>query len=185
MQSFTVMPAPRLRKLTYCDYARLPDDGRRYELLDGEVVVSPSPGSPHQGIQAELLYEFMRRVGRKGLGRVFGDLDCEIASFDVVRPDLLVVLPHHCDRILPTRVIGTPDLVIEILAPGNRHLDRHRKRRRYERAGTPELWLVDGEHRTVSQYVHDGTHFGAPRIATRSLRLAILPDVVIPFRELW
>ena len=116
---------------------------------------------------------------------MFGDLDCELLPFDVVRPDLLVVLPQHYDRILPTRVVGTPDLVIEILSPGNKHFDRHRKRRRYERACTPELWLVDGDSRTVTQYVHDGTHFGEPRTATRSLRLAILPDVVVPFGELW
>ena len=165
-------------------YARLPDDGMRYEVLDGEVVVSPSPGSPHQGMQAELMYQLVRLVGRKRLGRVFGDLDCELAAHDVVRPDLLVVLPRHHHRIDATRVLGTPDLAIEILSPGNKYLDRHRKRRRYERAGTPELWLVDGERHTVTQFVHDGAYFAAPRTPTRSLRLAILPEVVIPFGAL-
>jgi Uma2 family endonuclease len=75
--------------------------------------------------------------------------------------------------------------VIEILSPGNRNFDLHRKRRRYERACTPELSLVDDVSRTVTQYVHDGMHFRAPRTARRSLRLAILPGVEIPFSALW
>lgn len=176
------MPAT---KLTYEDYLRLPDDGQRYEILDGRLVVSPSAGSSHQGIQAHLNFFFVGLIRRRRRGRVFGDLDCRLGNHDVVRPDLLVVLPQNEARITETHVSGTPDLVVEILSPSTANRDRTTKRRRYEAAGTPELWLVDGKRRTVTQYVHDGTCFGAPTVHTSTIRLAILPDVEIPLHEIW
>ncbi|MFY9344098.1 MAG: Uma2 family endonuclease [Planctomycetota bacterium] len=176
------MPAT---KLTYREYARLPDDGLRYDILDGEVVVSSNPGSFHQGLQAELGCELVGRVYRTGRGRVFGSLDCELLPHDIVRPDLLVVLPSHYRRITNSRIRGTPDLVIEILTPGTAARDRHEKRRRYEAAGTPELWLVDGARRSVLQFVHDGARLQLVRTATRRLSPAILPDVVIPLTWTW
>ena len=173
------------KKLAYDDYVLLPDDGQRYEVLDGEVVVSPSAGSPHQGIQIALGAELFVRVQRQRIGKVFTDLDCELGPHDIVRPDVIVVLPAHYERILPSRLFGTPDLAIEILSKGTASRDRNQKRLRYQAAGTKELWLVDGDKRTVTQYVHDGSKFGAPHTATESLRLAILPDVEVPFAELW
>jgi Uma2 family endonuclease len=173
------------KKFAYDDYVLLPDDGQRYEILDGEVVVSPSAGSPHQRIQLILAAELLQRVQRANLGRVFPDLDCELGPHDIVRPDVIVVLPTHYERILPSRLFGTPDLAIEILSKGTASRDRNQKRLRYQAVGTPELWLVDGDAHTVTQFVHDGRKFGAPRIATESLRLAILPDVEVPFAELW
>lgn len=178
------LPTPT-KKLAWEDYAALPDDGTRYEVLDGEVVVSPSAGSPHQRLQLRLAVELYSLVHRPGFGELFTDLDCELLPHDIVRPDLLVVLPKHRARILPTRIAGTPDLAIEILSKATAARDRNEKRRRYEAAGTPELWLVDGDLRTVTQFVHDGRAFGAPRSATTSLRLAILPDLEVPFAELW
>ena len=174
-----------IRDLDYTAYCALPDDGCRYEVLDGEVVVSPSAGSPHQALQAALVYEFMARIGRKHRGQVFADLDCELLPHDIVRPDLLVVLPEHRDRILPTHVRGTPDLCVEILSPSTAQRDRTQKLGRYAAAGTPELWLVCGLTRTVTRFVHDGRGFGPPTVARTALALAILPDVVIPFADMW
>jgi Uma2 family endonuclease len=173
------------RALDHAAYRALPDDGSRYEVLAGEVVVSPSAGSPHQALQAALIYEFMARIGRKRRGQVFADLDCELLPHDIVRPDLLVVLPEHRDRILPTHVRGTPDLCVEILSPSTAQRDGNEKLARYAAAGTPELWLVCGLTRTVTRFVHDGRGFGPPTVASAELELAILPDVVIPFAEIW
>ncbi len=187
MRTHPTMPAANMpaAKLTYADYRRLPDDGQRYEILDGQVVVSPSAGSSHQGIQAALSSHLFRRIQERRRGRVFSDLDCELAPHDIVRPDLLVVLPAHQGRITETHVVGTPDLVVEILSPGNAARDRSSKKRRYEAAGTPELWLVDGKKRTVTQFVHDGKHFGPAAVHTSTIRLAILPEVEIPLAEVW
>ena len=182
MRERTPMPTTRL---TYRDYLRLPDDGLRYEILDGHVVVSPSAGSDHQDVQVGLILELGDRIRRRRRGRVFADLDCEITPHDIVRPDVLVVLAANAARITKTRVVGTPDLAIEILSPGTAGRDRTKKRRRYEAAGTPELWLVDPLRHVVLQYVHDGTAFAPATEHTTTLRLHVLPDVEIDLREVW
>jgi len=176
------MPTARL---TYRDYVRLPDDGQRYEILDGQVVVSPSAGSDHQGVQMHLAVRLFHPIEGQGRGRVFTDLDCEITPHDIVRPDVLAVLAANASRITKTRVVGTPDLAIEILSPGTAGRDRTKKRRRYEAAGTPELWLVDPLRHVVLQYVHDGTAFAPATEHTTTLRLHVLPDVEIDLREVW
>ena len=185
MQRLDPMPATKSRKCTYEQYCLLPDDGKRYEVLDGKVVVSPSAGSEHQGIQAALTRYLYAAVEQRRRGRVFADLDCHLLAHDIVRPDLLVVLPAHTHRIIATHVVGTPDLAIEILSPGNAAHDRTSKKHRYEVAGTPELWIVDGRRRTVAQFVHDGKRFGPAIVHTAKIRLAILPKVEIPLREVW
>ena len=180
----TTMPASTT-KLGWQEYRALPDDGLRREILDGEVVVTPSAGSPHQGTQIALAFELFRSIQRPRHGRVFTDLDCQLGPHDIVRPDVLVVLPEHAHRILKAKVHGTPGLAVEILSPSTARRDRTRKLRRYEAAGTPELWLVDGAARTVLQFVHDGTTFRTPVVRRRSVRPAVLPGVVIPLRAIW
>ncbi len=185
MQRLDPMPATKFTKCTYEEYRLLPDDGQRYEVLNGKVVVSPSAGSDHQGIQVALARYLYAAIDERRRGRVFTDLDCHLLANDIVRPDLLVVLPAHTHRIIETHIVGTPDLAIEILSPSNAAHDRTAKKRRYEAAGTPELWLVDPKHHTVTQFVHDGKRFGAARVHTNKIRLAILPKVQIPLHEVW
>ena len=185
MQKLDPMPAAKSHKCTYEEYCLLPDDGKRYEVLDGKVVVSPAAGSDHQGIQAALTYHLYAAVELKRRGRVFTDIDCHLIAHDIVRPDLVVVLPAHTHRIIATHIVGTPDLAIEILSPSTAARDRTSKKHRYEVAGTPELWIVDGRKRTVAQFVHDGRRFGPAIVHTAKIRLAILPKVEIPLREVW
>jgi Uma2 family endonuclease len=179
------MPATKFRKCTYEEYCLLPDDGQRYEVLDGKVVVSPAAGSEHQGIQAALLFHLYAAIAQRRRGRVFTDIDCHLLAHDIVRPDLVVVLPAHTHRIIATHVVGTPDLAIEILSPSTAARDRTTKKHRYELAGTPELWVVDGRKRTVTQFVHDGKAFGPALVHATKIRLAILPKVQIPLHEIW
>ena len=185
MQRLDSMPAAKSHKCTYEEYCLLPDDGKRYEVLDGKVVVSPAAGSDHQGIQATLSHHLYAAIDLKRRGRVFTDIDCHLLAHDIVRPDLVVVLPDHTHRIIATHVVGTPDLAIEILSPSTAARDRTSKKHRYEAAGTPELWLVDGRKRTVAQFVHDGKRFGPAVLHTAKVRLAILPKVEIPLHEVW
>ena len=179
------MPAAKSHKCTYEEYCLLPDDGKRYEVLDGKVVVSPAPGTDHQGIQVGLAHYLYAAIEVRRRGRAFMSLDCHLLAHDIVRPDLVVVLQAHTHRIIPTHIVGTPDLAIEILSPRTAVRDRTTKKHRYEAAGTPELWLVDGRKRTVAQFVHDGKRFGPATLHTAKIRLAILPKVEIPLHEVW
>lgn len=185
MQRLDSMPVTKSHKYTYEEYCLLPDDGKRYEVLDGRVVVSPAAGSDHQGIQIMLAHLLSVAIIKRRRGRAFTDIDCHLLAHDIVRPDLVVVLPAHTHRIVPTHIVGTPDLAIEILSPGTAARDRTSKKRRYEVAGTPELWIVDGRKRVVEQFVHDGKRFGPAIVHSTKIRLAILPRVEIPLREVW
>lgn len=140
-------------QLTYEEFRSLPDDGHRYELVDGEVVRSPSPTEKHQNAVmnlAGLLWTFVRS---SGLGKVY------VAPFDVVfdelnalQPDVLFVSAERLDRITEDCVIGAPDLVVEVLSEGTRRHDRAVKMPRYAKAGVSECWLVAPQAELIEIY---------------------------------
>ena len=172
-------------KLTYDDYLRIPDDGLRHEVLDGIHVVSPSAGSRHQHLQLRLCARFDEHVDRRGLGTVFPDLDCVLGPNDVVRPDLIVVLAAHADRITATHVAGAPDLAIEILSPSTAANDRGAKKARCEARGVAEYWLVDADARTVEQFgLYDGS-YRRLGVHAAAIQLAILPEVTLDLTMIW
>jgi Uma2 family endonuclease len=179
------MHAATRPKLGYDDYARIPDDGQRHEIVDGEHFVNPAPNLPHQRILGNLYYEFTTRFARVGLGDVLlASVDVQLSEHDIVQPDLVVVLAEHKSILIPSRVLGTPDLLVEILSPSTATYDRSHKKSTYERMGVPEFWIVDPARRTVEQFVLvDGTYQLQP--AAEAIRLSIVKDVSIPLAEVW
>ena len=138
-------------KLTYADFLRFPDDGRRHELIDGVHVVTPSPATVHQRIVARLTVALSACLDASGLGEVFtAPFDVVLSEHDVVEPDLLVVLREQQEILTDLHVRGAPALVIEVLSPGTRRRDEGAKRRTYDRFGVQEYWLVNPAARSVS-----------------------------------
>ena len=132
---------PRL-KLTYADYLTTPED-KRYELLDGELVMTPAPNEVHQRTQAELGYHLMTFVKANGLGRIYySSTDVVLSDIDVVQPDLLFVSSERTHIITPDNIQGAPDLVVEILSPSTAERDRGYKRALYAQHGVKEYWVV-------------------------------------------
>jgi Uma2 family endonuclease len=178
-----VTPADHVRgakqgQWTYKDYAALPDDGQRYEIIDGVLYMAPSPNEWHQSAVGEFFSYLRTYVKLAGLGRVyFAPFDVELAYNVVVQPDVLVVLNENLSKIIPSRVIGAPDLVVEVASPGTATHDRRKKQDAYARAGVPEYWIADPAARTIEVFTLEGT-------AYRSLGVfegpAILPSLVIP-----
>jgi Uma2 family endonuclease len=128
---------------TYSEYARLPDDGNRYEIIDGEVLVTPAPTPHHQKVIARLLVLLIEFVEGRGLGWVFQDVDLLFVTGQFLRPDLLVVPSAGRDGITDRGVEIAPALVIEVLSPSSRTIDRVNKPRRYLEFGVPAYWVVD------------------------------------------
>ena len=140
-------------KLTYEDLLKLPDDGLRHELIDGEHYVTPSPNIRHQAIAGNLHWIIRGFVEQNPGGRVFfAPLDILFSMFDVVEPDLLYVSAERLAVLADKNVQGAPDLVIEILSPSTRRTDETIKRRLYERFGVAEYWIVDPELETLKVY---------------------------------
>ena len=122
-------------KLTYDDYAQLPEDGKRHELIDGEHYGTPTPIRKHQAISGNLhglLWTYLRQ---NRIGRVFtAPFDVIFSDVDVVEPDLLSISNQRLSEIETSPwVKGAPDLVVEIGSPGTRKRDETTKRRLYER----------------------------------------------------
>ena len=144
-----VITAP-VRKHTYADYCLTPDD-ERYELLDGELIMSPSPNRAHQDICLELGALLHTYVKESGLGEIYiAPFDVVLSETTVVQPDLLFIANERTHIITPDNVQGPPNLVVEILSPSTANRDRTRKRALYAQYGVPEYWLVDPDTGTVT-----------------------------------
>lgn len=131
-------------KLTYDDYVKLPDDGKRYEVLDGELFVNPSPVPRHQVISGNLYRPLHEHVGAGGIV-LYAPIDVVLAPDRVVQPDIVVILNDRLEIVGPRNIQGPPHVAIEVLSEGTRHYDAIRKRRLYESAGIDEYWVADPE----------------------------------------
>lgn len=130
---------PRGRPFTRDDLDRMPDDGHRYELIDGVLVVSPSPRPLHQRVVTRLGV-LLSQACPDDLELLVGPVDVVLAVDTVVIPDLLVArVADFDDRELPV----APLLAVEVLSPSTRRFDLVLKRSRYEAAGTASYWVID------------------------------------------
>ncbi len=158
---------------TYSEYARLPDDGNRYEVIDGEVCVTPAPGIPHQRVAANLFVQLKEYVEEHGLGEMLWDVDVLFVDGQFLRPDMVFVGP---DAELSDRgVESAPSLVVEVLSPHSRRIDRVRKPPRYRDFGVPEYWVVDPDARRIERYAL--SRDAGPELHEDVLRWAPAPEV--------
>jgi len=149
-----VQPQTQTRKVTYADYAAMPDDGHRYQVIEGGLVMSPAPTEPHQRSLWNLSRIMGDHVHATGIGRVyFAPFDVVLSDENVVQPDLLFISKERLNIITEANVQGAPDLVVEVLSPGTAHLDKTQKRDLYARFGVREYWLVSPEAGTVEVLV--------------------------------
>ena len=138
-------------KLTYDDYALIPNDGMRHEIIDGRHYMNAAPNPRHQTVSRRIQFQLYEQIELKGLGQVFNaPIDLQLSEIDVVQPDIVVVQKEN-HIITTTRIRGVPDLVIEILSPSNRKYDQELKKRLYEQHGIPEYWIVDPEKCCLDQ----------------------------------
>lgn len=130
---------PQSRPLTAGDLAQVPDDGHRYELVDGTLVVTPAPSTRHQRAVARLLKVLLDAVP-EDMEVLAGPFDVRLADDTVLQPDVLVCRRSDLtDQDLPT----APLLAVEVLSPSTRLVDLNLKHARYEAAGCPAYWVVD------------------------------------------
>ena len=181
-----VMNALRSR-VSYADLEKWPDDGRRYELYDGEVYVVPSPIPLHQMVSARLhlaLEEYTRAHGGIVL---YAPLDIVLTEYDVVQPDLLLFTRDRAHLVNPKQVTRQPpDLAIEILSPSTAANDRGRKMRLLARHGVREFWLVDPEAVAIEVYrlTNDDFVLASRAGASATVRSPLLTGFTLTPRDL-
>ena len=136
------------RKLDYSDLVATPDDGKRYELVEGDLFVTPSPNPVHQRVSRQLLLPLQSYFDDRSIGEVFyAPIDLILTNQDVFVPDLVVV--SRPQSITKRGIEGAPLLVVEILSPSTRKRDRGLKARRYAELGVEHYWIVDPENRHI------------------------------------
>jgi Uma2 family endonuclease len=173
------------RRATYDDYRRFPDDGKRYEIVDGEIFMTPAPSPRHQ-YASKRLHRILERYFEDQLGhQVFAaPLDVILSHEDVVQPDLIVVERR---QISARGVEGPPLLVVEILSPARSEYDRLTKARRYAAHGVPHYWIVDPDSRTLECFGLSGAayHLQASASGHETLAAPAFTSLTIPLADLW
>ena len=169
-------------RVSFADLERWPEDGRRYELYDGEVFEVPSPILLHQLVSGRLYLALAAYVQAHGGAVFYAPLDIVLTEFDVVQPDLLLFTRDR-EHLLNLRRVTrhAPDLAIEILSPGTAGNDRGRKMELLAPHGVREYWLVDPEAVAIEVHWLTGTRFALARTAGPSDRVQspLLPDLSI------
>ncbi|OUZ10577.1 hypothetical protein BHE97_07240 [Aeromicrobium sp. PE09-221] len=148
---------PRGRALTRDDLQSMPDDGHRYELIDGVLIVSPAPRTAHQRASGNL-YLALRASCPPELEVLYAPVDVILADDTVIQPDLVVALRTDVtEHDLPT----APLLAVEILSPSTRSIDLLLKRDRLARAQCPHYWIVDPDEPSISALTLDDGDYHA------------------------
>jgi len=174
--------------LTYKDYEALPADGRRYEIHEGELSVTPAPSPRHQRISGKLYKVLDQHVNARGLGEIlFAPLDVILGETTVVQPDLVYLDTTRLRLVSGRGIEGPPTLVVEILSPATTLIDRGTKRQLYARHGVPYYWIVDPEARTIEAYtLSEGSYQLSARAAGReTVSLPPFPDLAFVPASIW
>lgn len=176
--------AATTRRWTRADLARLPDDGNIYEIIDGELLVTPAPRPAHEMIVEELGHALDEYCRRTGIGRASHSRPAMVTPDSEVEPDIVVR-----ERMVPPPErwddAPLPMLVVEVLSESSRRNDLIKKRRFYLDSGVPEYWIVDGESRSVGVVTPAGDRTEAHSLLWRP-RDGIAPlelDLVRLFEE--
>lgn len=148
------IPGPPQGSWTYEAYCSIPDDSRRYEIIEGVLYAAPSPGARHQRAAGPIYAMLRDHLRKEKLGEAMvAPIDVKLADGTVLEPDVFVVLAAHKDRITEPYVDGPPDLVVEVESKSTARYDASKKLQAYERAGVPEYWIVDPIKQSVELFV--------------------------------
>ncbi len=146
-------------KFTYEDYLLTPE-GKFYELIDGELLMTPSPTFYHQNTSKILFRILDRFISENKLGEVlYAPMDVYLSDENVVQPDILFLAKSSLKKITPRCIKGAPDLVIEILSPGTETRDLVTKRKLYRKFGVKEYWIVDPDKKNIEVMTWQGSEF--------------------------
>jgi Uma2 family endonuclease len=174
--------------LTIADIEAMPDDGNRYEIIEGELFVSRAPSLTHQQIVANAVFAFRTYLDRNPIGRVWPAPGVIFSDFSGVIPDVIYISQERVDEIASgDRVTGAPDLVIEVLSPGaeNERRDRQAKRQLYAKYGVKEYWVIDPKKATVQVYRSSKLRLVSTLTKNQDLTSPLLPSFSCRGRELF
>jgi Uma2 family endonuclease len=172
--------------LTWSDLQRMPEDGKRREIIDGVLYMTPSPTTRHQLTVLKIGHALHDHAEATGGLALVAPLDVVLDARNVVEPDVLYFNPEHLDRIQDGYPRAAPDLAVEVSSPRTKGMDRIRKRALYERFGVAEYWIVDLDHDVIEAYVLRDGVYAAPAQFERGdvVHATAVPSFAAPFERL-
>lgn len=172
-------------KATIKDYKKLPE-GSPYQLIEGELVMSPAPKPIHQIVSGNLFEALRKFLKDKGI-LLYAPVDVYLDEENVFQPDLLFISEERKDILKEDGAHGAPDLVVEILSPSTAYYDLRKKKEVYERAGVKEYWIVDPEMRSAEVYVNEKGKFRLLQELREkgSIRSQIIEGLSIPLENIF
>lgn len=142
-------------------WLQLPDDGNRYEVIDGVLYMSTAPSFFHQWIIRQIFLVLFAQIDSTGIGlTLWSPLGVFMPGCDPVQPDLIVIASADLGIIRQRHIEGTPALLVEVLSPGTATTDREVKRKAYARAGVPEYWIVRPARQDLLVYAQPDAELG-------------------------
>ncbi len=179
---------PSKKHYTYADYVQLPDDGMRYEIIEGELFMSPAPIPLHQRVLRELVLALTQFVKKTLVGEIlFAPIDVVLGDDNVVQPDILLIFKKNEKIITEKNIQGAPDLIVEILSPGTAYNDLINKKDLYQKFGVQEYWIVDPLKQWIEIYTVQGQEYTLHQRASGSgsVTSRILEGLTIQLKDIF
>lgn len=173
---------------TVADYKAMPEGPPYYQLVEGELIMAPSPNSFHQDIALNVAFLLRHYVVKRRLGKVYiAPLDVYLSDVDVFQPDVFFLSNQNLHLQKADGVHGAPDLVVEIVSPSNGALEKKRKRSIYAQHGVKEEWLIEPTLEQIHRYDFTVDTAKPVRIidSDESFETALLPGLVISAVEVF
>jgi Uma2 family endonuclease len=181
------MSVPESLRFTYEDYLLLPED-RRYEVVDGDLYLTPAPTPYHQIVSGRIFMLLNQHVRQHGLGEVFfAPCDLVLSKFDVLQPDVFFIAEERRSIIGEKYITEAPDLVVEVLSPSTADRDQVAKAKQYARFGVREMWVADPGAKTIEMLVNseDGFRQVALHCGDDVVSSPLLPGLEIPLASVF
>ena len=173
---------------TYQDYLELPWDGKTYQVIKGELYVTPAPTTYHQKISINLASSIWNYIKKTDWGEIYyAPTDIIFSSTDVVQPDIVGISKDRMAIIKEEGIFGAPDLIIEILSPSTHAIDAKTKKALYERHGVFEYLLVYPEEKKVESFLLRKGKYTDPKtyLKDEQIDIASIPGLILHLKEVF
>jgi Uma2 family endonuclease len=148
------------KSFTYQDYLDLPEDGNRYEVINGELISLTTPFTIHQLVSKNILFNLCCFIKKSKCGEAFhAPFDVVLSESNVVQPDILFILKENKKIITEDNIFGSPDLIIEIISPSSAYYDLLEKKELYAAHGVKEYWIVEPKKQWIEVFINQNGKF--------------------------